>query len=111
MNRLVAVIEGGLKPRAKPDLRVVCNDAPVRQMCSLQRESHIKMIRHIRKRWRSYGDPMQAVIDEACFGLAGIDQLDDEGLIALHRRLERAQDCIREGITFEDAGLIRSMVG
>jgi len=69
------------------------------------------MIRHIRKRWRSYGDPMQAVIDEACFGLAGIDQLDDEGLIALHRRLERAQDCIREGITFEDAGLIRSMVG
>lgn len=91
----------------RPKLRVVQNRDALPGLDPLVRESHCKMIRHIRKRWRGFGDPMQPIIDEACFGLAGIEQLDDDGLIALHRRLERAQDCIRDGVTFEDAGLIR----
>lgn len=92
----------------RPTLRVVRPSPPPLQLDPLVRESHCKIIRHIRKRWRAYGDPMQALIDEACFGLAGIESLDDEGLVALHRRLELAQDCIRDGITFEDAGLLRN---
>lgn len=74
-------------------------------MDAIARESHCRMIRHIR--WRR-GKAMQMLIDQACFGLAGIEQLDDERLIALHRNLERAEDCIREGIAFEDAGLLVS---
>jgi hypothetical protein len=109
-GRLVAAIEEGLQPKARPNLRVVQNDglflAP--SMCELERESHRKMIRHIRRRW---GHAMQQVIDQACFGLAGLEQLDDDALVQLHKDLERAQDCIRDGVSFEDAGILRSRYG
>ena len=35
-----------------------------------------------------------------------IEQLDDAGLIGLHATMRRAQDCILEGIGFDDAGLM-----
>ncbi len=54
---------------------------------------------------------MQIIIDQATFGLAGIEQLSDEALVQLHSDLERAQDCMREGISFEDAGLLHSRFG
>lgn len=54
---------------------------------------------------------MQVIIDQATFGLSSIEDLEDEALIQLHRDLERAQDCMREGISFEDAGLLRSQFG
>ncbi|MBN5087659.1 hypothetical protein JY460_06020 [Stenotrophomonas maltophilia] len=50
---------------------------------------------------------MQMIIDQAVFGLAGIEQLDDEALIQLHKDLERAQECMLDGVSFEDAGLLR----
>lgn len=110
LGRLVAVIEDGLKPRARPNLRVVQADeeyAPQR-LCELERESHRRMIRHIRRRW---GFAMQQLIDQATFGLPGLEQLDDEALVQLHKDLERAQDCMRDGVSFEDAGLLRSRYG
>ena len=69
------------------------------------RESHCRMIRHHRRNW---GQAMQLLIDQACFGYTGIEALPDDDLIQLHRDLERAQECIRDGVTFEDAGLLRS---
>ncbi len=105
MNRLVSVIEGGLKPRVKPQLTVVRPAPRSLGMCEIERESHRKMIRHIRRRW---GSSMQHIIDQATFGLAGIEQLDDDSLIQLHKDLERAQECMRDGVSFEDAGLLRS---
>jgi len=77
-------------------------------MDDLMRESHCKMIRYLRRRW---GFSMQIIIDQATFGLAGIEQLSDDALTELHRDLERAQDCMREGISFEDAGLLHSRFG
>jgi len=97
------------KHKTRPKLAVVKADAPAAtQMHDLERESHCRMIRHLRRRW---GMPMQILIDQACFGLPGIEQLSDEELIALHKDLERAQDCMRDGVSFEDAGLIRSRYG
>lgn len=109
-GRLVAAIEDGLQPKARPSLRIVREDEPRHSqgMCELERESHRRMIRHIRRRW---GYSMQQIIDQACFGLAGLEQLDDDGLVQLHKDLERAQDCIRDGVSFEDAGLLRSRYG
>ncbi|WP_414490542.1 hypothetical protein [Stenotrophomonas maltophilia] len=89
----------------RPHLRLVTCTTAVRQLDDLTRESHCRMIRHLRRRW---GFPMQMIIDQAVFGLAGVEQLDDEALIQLHRDLERAQDCMRDGISFEDAGLLRA---
>lgn len=90
-----------------PTLSVV-RDQQHSGMDALMRDSHCRMIRHLRRRW---GFPMQVVIDQAIFGLSGIEQLDDAALIELHRDLERAQDCMREGVSFEDAGLLRSRFG
>ncbi len=96
---------GTEKPMLRPHLRLVEYSSIARQLDDLTRESHCRMIRHLRRRW---GYSMQLIIDQATFGLAGIEQLDDEQLIQLHKDLERAQDCMRDGITFEDAGLLRS---
>lgn len=35
-----------------------------------------------------------------------IERLDDAGLNRLHATMRRAQDCILEGIGFDDAGLM-----
>ncbi|RZZ90629.1 hypothetical protein [Pseudoxanthomonas winnipegensis] len=75
---------------------------------SIERESHCKMIRHFRRRW---GVCMQVLIDQACFGLPGLESLGDDELIQLHKDLERAQDCMRDGVNFEDAGLLKSRYG
>lgn len=95
-------------PTAAPQrthLSLVPTQPPLRTMCDITRESHCRMIRHFRRR---YGHSMQLIIDQAIFGLAGIEQLDDDALIQLHKDLERAQDCIRDDVSFEDAGLLRS---
>lgn len=106
MNLLESRLAERLGPRKRPNLRLVeCHPPPSTRLDALTRESHCKMIRHIR--WRR-GRATQLIIDQACFGLAGIEQLDDDRLVALHRNMERAEDCIREGVSFEDAGLITS---
>ncbi len=97
----------------KPTLRVVPTGKAFAQkdgfrMDVVLRESHIRMIRHFKRRW---GQPMQLLIDQACFGYMGVEQLPDDDLIQLHQDLERAQDCMRDGVSFEDAGLLRSRYG
>lgn len=97
------------KHKTRPKLAVVkAPERPDTQMHDIERESHCRMIRHMRRRW---GMPMQLLIDQACFGLPGIEQLCDDSLIQLHKDLERAQDCMRDGVSFDDAGLIRSRYG
>lgn len=64
------------------------------------------MIGHLRKR---YG--LQVLIDQAIFGKGSVERLDDDELIALHKDLERARECMADGITLEDAGLLRSRYG
>lgn len=98
-------VVGNAKP-AKPS--AVAPLAPAMRMDVVLRESHYRMIRHFRRIW---GTPMQMVIDQACFGYMGIEQLPDDDLIQLHMDLERALDCIRDGVSFEDAGLLRSRYG
>lgn len=64
------------------------------------------MIGHLRKR---YG--LQVLVDQATFGKGSVDRLEDHELIALHMDLERARECMADGITLEDAGLLRSRYG
>ena len=106
VSRLVTLIENGLKdaPSRKPDLRVV--ESVAVGMDAITRESHTRMIGHLRRRYS-----LQALVDQATFGKTGIDQLNDQELVALHRDLERAQECIADGVSFEEAGLFRSRCG
>lgn len=91
----------------KPQLRLVETSPPPlprnAHLDAVTRESHIKMIGHLRRR---YG--LQVLVDQAVFGRGSLDRLGDEELVALHRDLERARECLADGITLEDAGLLRS---
>lgn len=107
-QRLAKAMDKGDGIRApRPHLKVVRLTA-ARGMDGITRDSHYRMIRHFRRHW---GTEMQLLIDQACFGLSGIEDLSDDKLIELHRDLERAMDCIRDGVTFEDAGLLRPRYG
>lgn len=102
VKRLVAVIEGELGVRHRPIL--VEPSAPqLRRLDSVTRESYVRMIGHLRRR---YG--LQMLVDQATFGVGSVDRLGDQELEALYRDLERARECMADGISLEDAGLLRS---
>lgn len=73
---------------------------------AVARESHLRMIRTLAKVYGPFG--VQLIIDQATLGHASIDDLGDDDLIELHRDLDRARECIRDDVSFEDAGLIRN---
>ncbi|KUF27256.1 hypothetical protein J7390_21405 [Xanthomonas phaseoli pv. manihotis] len=77
-------------------------------MDAATRDSHLRMIRHHRRAW---GQAMQVLIDQACFGLDSMEQLLDDDLRNLLRDVERGIDCLREDVSFEDAGLLRGRYG
>ncbi|WP_253256700.1 hypothetical protein [Stenotrophomonas sp. VV52] len=73
---------------------------------SVVRESHIRMIRSLARTYRQFG--MQLIVDQATLGKSGVDELSDTELIALHRDLDRARECIRDDVSFEEAGILRN---
>ncbi|MCC8671401.1 hypothetical protein LN461_18880 [Xanthomonas arboricola] len=91
-------------PGRKPQLRLVGAATTPPSMTTATRESHLRMIRHHRRAW---GPAMQVLIDQACFGLDAMEQLPDQDLRDLLRDIERGIDCLREDVSFDDAGLIR----
>lgn len=101
------MVVGSAKP-AEAEPVPAPSAGPAMRMDVVLRESHCRMIRHFHRRW---GASMQLLIDQACFGYMGIEHLPDDDLIQLHKDLERAEDCIRDGVSFEDAGLLRSRYG
>jgi len=93
--------------REKPQLRVVGREnprLPTRGLDPITRESHIRMIRHLSRRYR-----LQVLVDQAIFGFVAVEDLPDDRLVGLHRDLDRARECLADGISLEDAGLIRSI--
>jgi hypothetical protein len=54
---------------------------------------------------RGYG--LGWLIDQATFDRPGLETLEDDEIIALHRDMDRAMECRRDGISFEDADLVR----
>ncbi|MBB3822265.1 hypothetical protein FHT03_001052 [Xanthomonas arboricola] len=91
-------------PGKRPYLRLVGPTSVPRRMDAATRDSHLRMIRHHRRAW---GLAIQVLIDQACFGLDSMEQLTDEDLRALLQDIERGIDCLREDVSFEDAGLLR----
>lgn len=110
MARLLARRAGELRDGAgpKPSLKVVplrpVKPAPL--MDEITRDSHIQWIRAIVRAYRPMG--MDLILKQALIGRAGLDDLTDEEVLQLHRDTDRARDCISDGITFEEAGLLRS---
>lgn len=90
-------------PPAKPQVRTF----PALQTTdSVTRESHIRVVTGLRRYYRAYG--MDLIVNQALIGKGSIDDLDDEELTALLHTMDQARECIRDGICFEDAGLLRT---
>lgn len=112
MSKLVACLEAAAGKRVRADkqpLRAVDDEPEVAaplELDRITRESHLRIIRHLRRRYR-----LGLLVDQATFGKAGLNDLDDAAVVALHRQLDRARECLEDGVSFEEAGLIRSQGG
>jgi hypothetical protein len=83
-------------------LRVVTGPDEQRSCESIDAEWHCRMIRHLSKRWG-----LQVLVDQATQGYVALECVPAEDLARLHADLHRAYECAMEGITLEEAGLIR----
>lgn len=97
---------GGRFPARKPTLRAVPKPRkqPERRFDAITRASHLDRIRYLA---RGYG--LRWLVDQATFNRPGLDTLDDDELVQLHRDMDRAMECLREGVSFIDAELVRPL--
>lgn len=86
-------------PPTRPRLRLVTTAAPT-LYDSITRDCCLKRIRFLARAFR-----LQWLVEQAAFNTGGVDCLEDPELQALLTKLERARECIAEGISFEDADL------
>lgn len=107
LSKMIAA-ELDKSPR-RPVLRLVGRDDLAREIPEedpVMRESRIARIRWLA---RSYG--LHEIVRQRTFGRGGIDTLDADELLALHRDMERGLECVLEGVPIDEAGLIRAQVG
>lgn len=93
----------GLGRKERPKLRLVVPPTP-KLLDPIFREAHIKRVLFLQRAYR-----LQWLVDQACFNAASLSCLEDCDLIRLLNDMERARECIADGVSFEDAGLIRSL--
>jgi len=94
----------GVRPR-RPQLRLVPSKVAPEQrgFDDVTRDSITRRVQFLARR---YGTGF--LVEQATFDVAGgIAGLSDEQLSALLNDMERARECITEGICLEDAQLIR----
>lgn len=95
---IAAKVQTG-KP-TKPILRVVTTAKPT-IFDSITRDCIYRRIRFLRNHYQ-----LHFLIDQATFNLPNMESLEDTDLSALLDRMETARECIAEGVSLEDAGLI-----
>jgi hypothetical protein len=109
----LTVVQGGKgseKQSGKPVVLHLVKPQPYRPqggMDAVTRESHLRMIRTLKTSYRPFG--VDLIVNQATIGKGSIEDLSDAELVQLHCDLERALDCIRHDVSFEDAGLLRPM--
>lgn len=107
LQGLARMIAGELgKATPRPKLRVVDANEGInaaRSMDAITRDSHLRMVRHLRKRCG-----LDILVDQATFGRGSIDVLEDHELAKLHADMQTAREALAEGIPLEDTGLIRN---
>jgi len=93
----------GLGRSERPKLRLVTPPSP-KLLDPIFRDAHIKRVLHLQRAYR-----LQWLVDQETFNVASLSCLEDCDLIRLVALLERARECIADGVSLEDAGLVRSV--
>lgn len=102
LARSLAESVKGVRP-ARVRLRML--EAPKPSLFdSITREACLRRIRFLTKRYS-----LGWLVDQEMFDTPGIDCAPDKRLAETLQALERARECLQDGITFEDAGLIRNL--
>jgi hypothetical protein len=102
LARVLAETVKGVRP-AKVRLRLVEPPRPT-MFDSITRESCLRRIRYLVRQYR-----LRPLLDQETFDTPGIDCADDAEVARMLRLLEKAAECLREGIPLEDTGLIRDV--
>ncbi|WP_396615471.1 hypothetical protein ACHZ97_14445 [Lysobacter soli] len=90
----------------RPELKVVPFMPPAEPgMDSVTREAMTQRIRDLQRMYQ-----LGWLVRQETFHVPGIELLEDCELSALLHDMERARECIVEGVSFDDAGLVRSRV-
>jgi len=101
---VAAEIEGSPE---RPKLRLVRRDDVVdaaRAMDAPTRSLYCSRIRDIARLYRLDW----LVRQESSSAYGTLEALEDDDLINLHWTMERARECISEGVALDEAGLVRS---
>lgn len=88
---------------ASPKLALAASDGAV-VTDPITREFRLRRIRWVAKYYK-----LRWLIDQHSFGIKKLEDLDDCKLLDLHRDMEKARECMDEGVSVVDAGLIRHM--
>lgn len=104
MEELVRLIRERVKnaPQGRPNLRVVGATPADPGMDTTARRAHVRRIR-----WMARAFRLQWLVDQETWEVGAVDRLDDAALVALLRDMERARECLQDGVSLEDAGLLR----
>lgn len=93
------------KSPRRPVLRLVGRDDLAKEIPEedpIMREHRIARIRWLS---RHYG--LGVIVRKHTFGRAGMDVLDADELVELHKEVERAFECVMDGIPIDEAGFVR----
>lgn len=102
LAEIIASRVKGAKPIA-PKLRVITSP-PRTLFDSITRECCLTRIRRLAKAF-----DLNWLVEQATFDRACLDVLPDEEIIDLLSRMEKARECREEGVSFEDAGLLKDL--
>lgn len=100
-NMIAARVNGAADE--KPRLRLV--EPPRRETRELDdttRELHRRRIRFLAR-----GYALHWLVDQALLKVGRLEDLNDDALLELHADMERARECIFEGVSFDEAGLVK----
>jgi len=110
-RRIVALMKESSRRRpaivsSVPAGRFRVVDPPEQLLDAVTRNAYLMRIRTVRDGYR-----LHWLVNQESFGVSALECLDDATLIDMLQKLEKARECITEGISFEDAGLVINPLG
>jgi hypothetical protein len=100
LAEVIAARVSTAKPAARR-YRVISPPAPTR-FDQITRDCCLRRIRYLSRAYQ-----LQWLVDQETFNHPGVESLDDDDLAELLSDMERARECVSEGVAFCEAGLVR----
>ena len=108
LTRMIMEELSGAQRRDKPKLRLVDNLATPTAIVDTEDDEITRASRISRIRWLAKSYKLDWLVEQHCFTVPGVESLNPESLRSLHKDMERARECIAEGISFDEVGLVRN---